>query len=295
MSYQGQTYDLFGTTMSQRETEALDFLDIQIEKYEPNKVLALFSGGTDSLASTLLASKHPAFSGVVHLNTGIGIKKTRRFVKETCLERGWELHERYPPGKQITHLVTQFGMAGWGMHSYYYRYLKDHALAQLCRKMRGPLKGGARPVMLVSGARSQESRRRMANARPVTTDINGTAWVNPLLSWSKAETRAYANSEGVQQNEVSQHLHISGECLCGAAAKPGELELIRAFYPAEAEEIDWLCSLARKAGKHDVWGVNPPFALKQYANSPSLWMPLCIDCEPEEQLTTELRRTREAK
>lgn len=31
--------------------------------------------------------------------------------------------------------------------------------------------------------------------------------------------------------------HMSGECLCGAFAKPGELDEIRFWYPAMADEL----------------------------------------------------------
>jgi hypothetical protein len=51
---------------------------------------------------------------------------------------------------------------------------------------------------------------------------------------------------------------MSGECLCGAFAKPGELEMIRFFFPDTAAEIDELERKAKAAKKHCVWGTRPP-------------------------------------
>ena len=47
-------------------------LSLELPEYEGLvAVYALFSGGHDSLCSTFIASRHPLFQGVVHLNTGI--------------------------------------------------------------------------------------------------------------------------------------------------------------------------------------------------------------------------------
>ena len=50
---------------------------------------------------------------------------------------------------------------------------------------------------------------------------------------------------------------MSGECLCGAFAKPDELEEIRLWFPEVAAQIDELQRDVRAAGHHppfDTWG-----------------------------------------
>ncbi len=47
---------------------------------------------------------------------------------------------------------------------------------------------------------------------------------------------------------------MSGECFCGAFARPNEIELIRRYAPDVAEEIDSVAQLA-PPGKGNVWGV----------------------------------------
>lgn len=68
-------------------------------------------------------------------------------------------------------------------------------------------------------------------------------------------------------NEVTDFLHMSGECLCGAYAHPGELQEIEMWYPAVAAEIRALekeaaergipqCTWGRGDGRHCQSGCN---------------------------------------
>jgi hypothetical protein len=67
--------------------------------------------------------------------------------------------------------------------------------------------------------------------------------------WTKLDMNTYRLMSGdVPLNEASVKLHMSGECLCGAYAGPGELEEIRFWYPDTAAEIDALEADARAAG-----------------------------------------------
>jgi len=76
--------------------------------------------------------------------------------------------------------------------------------------------------------------------------------------WTKLDMNTYRLMQGdVPLNEVSQKLHMSGECLCGAFAKPDELEQIRFWFPDMAAEIDQLEADVRAAGHKEPfcrWG-----------------------------------------
>jgi len=64
-------------------------------------------------------------------------------------------------------------------------------------------------------------------------------------------------NDGVPINGVSVRLGMSGECLCGANAKPGELDRVREHAPAAAAHIDDLANRARANGvpaPFDIWG-----------------------------------------
>src|SRR5262245_15700969 len=60
-----------------------------IARYRPKLVIALFSGGHDSLSAVKVASLSSRFDGCLHVNTGIGIEATREFVRVTCADNYW--------------------------------------------------------------------------------------------------------------------------------------------------------------------------------------------------------------
>jgi 3'-phosphoadenosine 5'-phosphosulfate sulfotransferase (PAPS reductase)/FAD synthetase len=268
----GVSYDLFETTLDDLERASLLLLDRTIGHYKPSKVWALFSGGTDSTASTLLASHHPAFSGVLHLDTETGVPETRTHVEGVANLRSWDLVVEPPRTTGYERLVRQFGFPGRGQHHVAYAHLKDRALKRLTTKKRA---GG--DVLLVAGARTAESVRRMSNAKLVTESGHRT-WLNPILHWPKEATTDYARKHAVPPNPVSEALGMSGECLCGCYARPGERALLRRYYPAWEEWCAWLESEVEGAGKWAHWGVQAPKRLQMWPEMPEFEQLLCTDC-----------------
>jgi 3'-phosphoadenosine 5'-phosphosulfate sulfotransferase (PAPS reductase)/FAD synthetase len=269
------TYDLFGATLDDLERASLTLLDRAISYYRPAKVWALFSGGTDSTASALLASKHPAFSGVLHLDTETGIPQTRHHVEAVAEAQGWELTVEPPRTTSYEELVMAMGFPGRPHHGAAYNALKDRALSRLCAKKRN----GGRPVLLVSGARSGESRRRMGTAKLIMESKN-RIWLNAILHWPKQAAKDYAARHGIPESPVSKVLGMSGECCCGAYAAPGERERIRTHFPAHDEWISWLERKVEAAGKWPHWGVQAPGRLYEWQFMPALLEePMCNDCK----------------
>lgn len=129
-------YDLFGTTLDDLEAQWLMLLDRTIETYKPAKVWALYSGGTDSTAAALLASKHPAFSGLLHLKTGTGVPETLAYVEHTANRQGWDLIIQPPGTTSYEALVTNMGFPGRPYHGAAYNALKDRGLKRVTAKKR---------------------------------------------------------------------------------------------------------------------------------------------------------------
>lgn len=211
----------------------------------------LYSGGNDS---TVLAHmmRHRA-DYAVHANTTIGLEDTRQFVRDTCAGWGLELIEKTPP-QSYRDLVLERGFPGPGMHFKMYARLKERVLdavrAELVTHNR------RERVLFIAGRRRAESRRR---ADIPAMEVDGSAiWASPLVMWQKLDMNTYRLMQGdVPVNEVSEKLHMSGECLCGAYAKPGELEEIRFWYPEMAAEIDQLAIDVAAAGHKEpfcTWG-----------------------------------------
>jgi len=240
---------------------------------------ALFSGGHDSLVATHLASQSPNFRGVIHLNTGIGIEETREFVHKTCRDYGWPLHEyfaRQRNGMPIyDDMCLRLGMPGGPRaHSSQYHVLKEEGLEKAIAQLRGK----AKAIILVSGIRKEESKRRMRNAIsvPYREELDKhRIWTAPILEFTALDVEDYIQSHELPENQVVRLLHRSGECLCGALARPEELKEVALWYPAIAKRIWALERACHEKRLPYAWGAKrvdfPPIEQME--------LPLCQDCE----------------
>lgn len=197
--------------------------------------VVLFSGGNDSSVLLDLMVRLGAATHAAHANTTIGIEETREFVRVRCWELGIPLLERTAP---VTYrdLVLDQGFPGPAQHFKMYQRLKDRALRQVRREL--VTNGYRQRVMFVAGRRRAESTRR--NGIPEHERVDSVIWASPLANWTKDDLDAYRDLHMVPRNGVSEKLGMSGECLCGAFAEPGELHRIRHHYPDAAAEIEAL-------------------------------------------------------
>lgn len=92
--------------------------------------------------------------------------------------------------------------------------------------------------------------------------------------WTELDLNTYRALHDVPRNPVADLIHMSGECLCGAFAKPGELDEIGYWFPETKAEIEALEVEVRAAGHREAickWGHGQ--------GSPSKAGPLCSSCE----------------
>jgi 3'-phosphoadenosine 5'-phosphosulfate sulfotransferase (PAPS reductase)/FAD synthetase len=241
-------------------------------EHQPVASFAMFSGGHDSLCSVHLAMNSGMADAVVHINTGIGVEETREFVRETCNEHHWPLIEMHPAGKMnYRDIVRKFGFPGPGFHMVPYRWLKERSVDKLVRDSKYETHDR---VMLITGVRSSESSRRMGHVQPVVRK-GAKVWVAPIIEWDTKDKEAYISEQSLRRNQVADILCMSGECLCGAFARPGELAWIRKWYPRAAAQIDELAVEAKDLGVWDTWGVpHTPRVPKE-----QMELPLCYSCE----------------
>ena len=251
-------------------------LDIVIRRHGPVAVFGMFSGGHDSLCATHMASEHPAFTAAVHINTGIGIEQTREFVRDTAQERGWPLREyrALDEGQDYDEFVLERGFPGPFAHRKMYNRLKERALRSLIRDTK---RKPSDRVLLVTGVRRAESTRRMGTVQPINR-LGSQVWCAPLTWFAGTTKNAYMAEHGLPRNEVVDLLHMSGECLCGAFAKPNELEWIEACgFTDVVARIRSLEARAAEAGVPCKWGKRPP-----PGSDPSqIAVPgiMCVGCE----------------
>jgi 3'-phosphoadenosine 5'-phosphosulfate sulfotransferase (PAPS reductase)/FAD synthetase len=267
--------------MDDREARAVATLDRVVLEHNASAVWAMFSGGDDSLATALVTSQAIQFRGCLHIDTGIGIPDTQEFVIETCQSRGWPLkiYRATDQGQSYDDLVIERGFPGPAMHFKMYCRLKERALRAFIRDHKTHTRDR---IVLSTGIRANESQRRMGYTKPVSRE-GVKVWVNALYEWSKFDCIDTIEAAGAPRNPVVQVLHMSGECLCGSFAKPGEFAEIKCWYPKTAARIEALSERVKAAGHDGVWGMRPTRHKKrQPATMDSAGRrvgPLCQQCE----------------
>ena len=248
-------------------------LDVAVRRYKPVALFGLMSGGHDSLCATHMVSEHPAFSGVVHINTGIGIEQTREFVRRTCRDRDWRLLEyrAEDEGQFYDDLVLEYGFPGPFHHRKMYNRLKERAMRALVRDHK---QDAHDRVMVVTGVRKAESTRRMGTVQPINRE-GSRIWVAPIAWFTDRDKAAYMDRHDLPRNEVVDQLHMSGECLCGAFAKPGELEWLEfCGYRDVVQRIRDLETQAARKGLPCKWGKTPT----KHDPAQLAPGPLCVGC-----------------
>jgi len=266
-------------------SESARILDEAIEEHivsagkQVAAVVTLFSGGNDS---TVLAH---LFKDVVthaaHANTTIGIEKTRDFVRNVCEEWGLPLIERKPPRSSDHYraLVLDQGFPGPGHHFKMFQRLKERALRQVRSEL---VTSRDQRVVFLAGRRRSESQRR--SSIPLSERQGSVVWVSPLVNWTKLDLTTYRLMRGdVPVNEVSDLIHMSGECLCGSFAALGERDELTYWFPDVFAEIEAL--EAEIADRDDIpahrktwgWGADPN--VLKASRKPSKVGALCASCE----------------
>lgn len=213
--------------------EARAILRGTIAEYQPEAVVGLYSGGNDS--TVLLDITRDLLTHVGHANTTVGIEETREFVRRTTADYfDLPLIEVHPP-VSYRDIVLKHGFPGPPAHWLMYARLKERALRKIRRQF--VTNGRKQRIVFVTGVRQDESDRRFRNVGLLQRE-GSTVWCSPLVSATNAEMADYREAHpDLPRNEVSDHLHMSGECLCGAYAKPFELAEIAFFYPDTARML----------------------------------------------------------
>ena len=192
----------------------------------------LFSGGNDS---TVLAHLfRDVATHAIHANTGIGVEATRQFVRNACAGWGLPLIEKHPPvGGTYRDIVLAQGFPGPAHHWKMYTRLKERALEQAKNDLvSDPYR--QRVVFLAGRRRSESSRRQNI---PEVERRKSVVWVSPLRGWTSLDLNTYRmRFPDCPRNEVADQLHMSGECLCGAFAGDGELDMLR-MWPCASDAV----------------------------------------------------------
>lgn len=254
-------------------------IDAAIAEHKPVAIRAGFSGGRDSLANCDWMMENVPGCELFHCNTGIGIERTREYVRDTCRDRGWPLHEiraKEDCGQDYDAIVLKHGFPGPDSHQFMYSLLKERPIRSMVRTCKVGHSRRAR-VLIASGARHDESVRRMGYAGKEVHREGAQVWVNPIYWWTMSDRDAYIKARGLPINPISAMLGMSGECLCGAFAHKGEKSLVRIVCPGTAARIDALEQRALAAGFTWNWEGKPPNGGIDKRQT-TMFMPMCAGC-----------------
>lgn len=263
----------------------------------------MFSSGHDSLCAVYAASRHSLFDGrVYHIRTGIGANASYQFAQDVAKEYGWTLLT-FQSKSTYEHFIRERGFPGPGMHQWAYVRLKERCVRMICNqhtydkpiksgRNRGGLRQAKLNVALITGCRKHESERRMGTVEPLKIGESSPKtgkvsnryryWVAPCHDWTTEDQMAFMDGFDLPRNPVKlTPIGMSGECFCGAFAKPGELDMIRRYVPDVAAEIDRLTVIAKECGKHANWGTRPD---RQKGIVVAQTGPLCNSCDARAML-----------
>lgn len=284
-------------------------------------IFGLYSGGNDSVVAQHLLRRYmrdrplfaPFFGGIIHVNTGTAIPQTTAHVREVIPAWSMELHELTPKANYLDLALGNvratvgpnigrsvwLGFPGPGPqpHNVMYTRLKDQPLQAFRRRHVGR-DGARRKIMYIGGMRWAESDKRFRTAQEIDPD-GGIVWVSALVHWTNAHMREYrsryrcqkvhrhqphrmCDDQALPLNEVTAHLHMSGDCKCGAYAKPDEKDEIGFFYPDDKRQISHWERTVRDANiPACVWGQAPPKGFVQAGvETPVVTPRLCAGCAP---------------
>lgn len=273
-------------------------LDAAIMKFKPNVVLAGFTGGSDSLVLVHLLEELGIKFRPIFCNTGIGIIEQWVWIREYCKKRGWDLIEQQPVYRTYKQMILANGFPGAAMHRIMYQNLKEKSLIHVNNQFN-------KQAIICTGVRISESERRKIN---ITDEIQyvpktGLKWVSPIINWDSDDKDEFLDSRNIEKSPVSSKIGMSGECLCGAYAKKGELQKIAENFPETAAVINDLENLLAYIGFTWGWEDQPPKEKEltrlmesifpgfkeikltkrqlkeQKDNKQDLFMPMCHKCE----------------
>lgn len=272
-------------------SESMNIVNRAIVDHDPYAVVLMLSGGDDSMTAGYVAkSLGIKVDFVLHGVTGTGIPEANEFARLVAPQFS-DGYIEADAGDKYERYVLRKGFFGVGLdpaHKFAYHVLKKenfvHALSvNIRQRKRG------RKIILLNGARRQESdnrRRRLID--PIRVD-GSNIWVNIINEWSKRDCLDFIRDSGGQRSPVAALLHRSGECLCGTTQTTETRMEASFFFPAWGKWLDDLESRVAKKGFCWKWGEDVPPEFKARKNREKAiragqmdlfddWLPMCQTC-----------------
>jgi 3'-phosphoadenosine 5'-phosphosulfate sulfotransferase (PAPS reductase)/FAD synthetase len=271
--------------MNQIFTESLEIVREAISSYKPYAVVAMVSGGDDSLTAYYVAKALGVpLTHIMHGVTGTGIPETTQFVRRLGEASGLRYIEANADDAYERRVLRK-GFFGRGdrAHTIAYHLLKaEHFRKSLSKNIRQGKRN--RIILQINGARRQESTNRSKHTGASPINPHGSdIWVNIINEWSKTDCQDFLRGAGVERNPVTEVLCRSGECMCGTMQSQEARKEAAYFFPKWGEWLDDLESRVNSRGFWWKWGQAVPEEFIRLQDGQQ-WLsddfrPMCTSCE----------------
>jgi 3'-phosphoadenosine 5'-phosphosulfate sulfotransferase (PAPS reductase)/FAD synthetase len=273
--------------MDQLLEQSKEIVERAIIEFKPAKIVVMFSGGDDS-RTVLEVAKHLKIPVhyIVHGVTNTGIKQTTEYARKTACEFDLPYLEANAGTKYEDYVLRKgfFGKGVYPAHMFAYHVLKLQHFEKALRSIRDNTRQN---VLLINGARQQESRNRSTNmVNPIRQDKRNI-WVNLIHYWNKVDCLDFMRDNQVKRNPVSELMHRSGECLCGTTQSLDVRKEASYWYPEWGRWIDDLEKRVFANGFKWGWGetMPPEFVARKRreraikaGQQEFAFMPMCQTC-----------------
>lgn len=233
--------------------QSREIISQAIADYKPYAIVAMFSGGDDSLtALTVARTLGVQIDYILHAHTNTGIPDTLHYVRRYANDSGIAYIEE-SAGDVYEKYVLRKGFFGRGKiaHTYAYHLLKHQPFRSAVSKYIRKRKRG-RNVLLINGAREGESDNRAEHTSAQVIRPDGpNIWVNIINHWTKAECRNFLHDKKIQRNPVTERLCRSGECMCGTMQSKEQRMEAAYWYPKWGA---WVDELETRVQEKFPWG-----------------------------------------
>jgi 3'-phosphoadenosine 5'-phosphosulfate sulfotransferase (PAPS reductase)/FAD synthetase len=254
------------------------------QKYDPKLVVALVSGGNDSLTAYYVAAKylHIKIDAVIHVHTGTGIPETLDFVRGWAAGlKGSQYIER-SAGSAFEDYVRRKGFFGVGRqaHPFAYHLLKASPLRKAMSYLR--MRRRRFPILMLTGIRLEESVNRKYYFSENTIKPDPAApnnlFVNLIEHFSARDCLDLLNDVQAPRNPVAALLHGSRECMCGTMQTDEDRAEAEYWYPKWGRWLRELDADVRKSFGYG-WGEKTTHLRKRLPCKPTDEMGMCQVCQ----------------
>jgi len=206
--------------------KAIEELKQFIESKRINVVISTFSGGKDSLISTIVTQRACELVEVefkvVFIDTTCSLPNTIEYVKEISKRMCWSL-DIIRPERTFWELVAEKG-APTPRRRWCCQELKIKPLKRYLEKIRG--------VKLVTmGLRNNESYKRSNIKKYYWNSELGTWMYNPILDWHERDIEGFIRKENIPVNPNYELIGSAGDCFCVTFTSVKRIKRLAELYP----------------------------------------------------------------